>query len=147
MTGPGEGAPVTAAHDQAVTNRCVIHYPDHAPRADDPHYVDFEHYRREHVDAAVCAFAASRGGDASECEGGLELHHTHVEFALMNGVDLALFERDYPGISTRDELGAWIESGANLEFLCAKHHRGHGGIHHAAAADWAAEQYVRGLIS
>lgn len=144
--GPGK-ATLTPAHDQVVTNRYTLHYLDHAPRADDPHYKDFEHYRRTHIATATCMFADARGGDASECAGGLELHHRHVEFALLNGVDLALLERDYPGISNRDELGAWIESGTNLVFLCAKHHRGHGGIHHASAADWEAEHYVRGLIA
>lgn len=138
---------MTAAHDQAVTNRYTVHFPDHAPREDDPHYRDFEHYRRTHVATAVCAFAEDRGGDTSECAGGLELHHRHIEFAVLNGVDLALLERDYPGVSSRDELGAWIESGENLVFLCAKHHRGHGGIHHASAADWEAERFVRNLIS
>ena len=137
---------MTAAHDQAITNRYVIHFPEHAPREGDPHYRDFEHYRRTHIHTAVCQFAADTG-DASECDGGLELHHAHVEFSMQNGVDLARLEHAYPGISNPDEVGAWVESGANLIFLCAKHHRGHGGIHHASASDWEAEHFVKGLIS
>ncbi len=108
---------MTAAHDQAVTNRYVIAYPEHPARTGDPHYRDFEHYRRTHVDTARCAKAVEKGTD-DECAGGLELHHAHVEFSLQNGVDLAALEAHYPGISNPDEVGAWVESGANLVFLC-----------------------------
>lgn len=138
---------MTDAHDQAVTNRYTVHFPEHPPRESDPHYRDFEAYRNRTKDSAVCAFAQRRGGDASECAGGLELHHSHVEFSMQNGVDLTLLEADYPGISDPTQVGAWVESAANLIWLCAKHHRGHGGIHHASASDWEAEHYVRNLIS
>lgn len=145
-----EDPKVTPAHDQPITNRYVVHYPDHAPREDDPHYKDFEHLHRlmkadkEHW---VCGVGAHRG-DFSECDldHPLELHHTHVEFALQNKVDLAWLAKDYPGIDTPDEVGAWVESATNLMVLCQRHHRGHGGIHHASAADYEAEKYVRGLI-
>lgn len=136
---------MTAAHDQHVTNSYVVVFPEHPARENDPHYADFEHYRRTHVATAVCAFAA-RTGDPSECAGGLELHHAHVEFSLQNGVDLARLERDYPGISDPTQVGAWVETADNLVFYCAKHHRGHGGVHHASASDFEAEHYVRGLI-
>jgi hypothetical protein len=136
-----------AAHQQAISNHYTIAFPAHPARENDPHYRDFEHYRRAHIDTAVCHFAERRGGDTSECGGGLELHHSHVEFSMQNGVDLALLEHEYPGISNPDEIGAWIESADNLVFLCAKHHRGHGGIHHASASDYEAETFVRGLIS
>lgn len=138
---------MTDAHDQATTNRYLMHFPPHPARADDPHYRDFEAFRRRTRATAVCAFAARRGGDASECAGVLELHHAHIEFSLQNGVDLALLEHDYPGVSDPGQVGAWVESADNLMWLCAKHHRGHGGIHHASASDWEAEHYVRGLIT
>lgn len=137
---------MTAAHDQPTTHHYVMRYPEHPAREDDPHYKDFEHYKRTHKDTAMCAFAARRGGDTSECHGGLELHHAHVEFSLQNGVDLALLERDYPGISDPNEVGAWVESADNLQFYCAGHHRGHGGVHVASASDFEAEHYVRNLI-
>lgn len=44
-------------------------------------------------------------------------------------------------------MGAWVESADNLLWLCEKHHRSHGGVHHASASDWEAEHFVRGLIS
>lgn len=136
-----------AAHEQAETHRYVVAFPAHPAREDDPHYKDFEHYRRTHIATAVCAFAERRGGDTSECAGGLELHHSHVEFSMQNGVDLALLERDYPGISNPAEVGAWVETASNLVFYCAKHHRGHGGVHNASASDFEAEHYIRGLIT
>lgn len=137
---------MTAAHDQTSTHHYVMHYPEHPPREGDPHYRDFEAYRARTKGTAVCAFAEETG-DASECHGGLELHHTHVEFSLQNGVDLARLEHLYPGISDPQQVGEWIETGANFEWLCAWHHRGHGGKHSAAAADYEASKWVKGLIS
>jgi hypothetical protein len=145
----GQDAPagsVTPAHSQVFTHTYTVHYPAHPPRKDDPHYVDFEAYRRRTKATAVCAMGAHRG-DYSECGGGLELHHAHVEFALQNGVDLSWLEVDYPGIGDRDHVGAWVESAQNLLWLCEHHHRGHGGVHVATASDYEAEKYVRGLIS
>lgn len=142
----GAKGPV-AAHDQATTRRYTMHYPAHPARTDDPHYKDFNEFHRRTHDTAVCQFAVDREGDDSECHGGLELHHAHVEFSLQNGVDLVLLEADYPGVSNPDEIGAWVESAQNLIWLCAGHHRGHGGIHVAAASDYEASKYVRNLIS
>lgn len=136
----------TPAHDQNVTHRYTVHYPEHEPRQSDPHYRDFDHYRRRTQASAKCAIGQHRN-DYSECDGPLELHHAHIEFALQNGIDLKWLEADYPGISDQESVGAWVESAANLEWLCRFHHRGHGGVHVASAADFEAERYVRGLIS
>jgi hypothetical protein len=138
---------IVPAHDQPVIRRYVVRYPDHPARTDDPHYRDFEAYRRRTKDTAQCVMGLKRG-DFSECDlsAPLELHHAHVEFALQNGVDLAWLERDYPGIANPDEVGAWIESADNLIWLCRACHRGPGGVHVASAADYEAEKYVRGLI-
>lgn len=133
------------AHEQRVSHSYTVVYPAHEPRTTDPHYRDFEAYRKAHVATAVCQFVAETGV-TTECAGGLELHHSHIEFSLQNGVDLAVLEKFYPGVSNPDEVGAWVESGANLTFYCAFHHRGHGGVHSAAAADFEAEKFVRGLI-
>ena len=134
------------SHDQKVTHGYLLHFPAHAPRSTDVHYVDFEHYRRKTHATAKCAIGEHRN-DFSECRGGLELHHARVEFALQNGIDLAWLEKDYPGISDPNQVGAWVESAENLEWLCEFHHRGHGGVHVASAADFEAAKYVRGLIS
>jgi hypothetical protein len=136
------------AHPQAVTRRYVLNYPEHPARTSDPHYRDFEAYHRANKATAQCAMGVQRG-DFSECslDRPLELHHAHIEFALQNGVDLVWLEKDYPGISDPAQVGAWVESAANLIWLCAKCHRGHGGVHVAAASDYEAEKYVRGLIT
>jgi hypothetical protein len=136
---------MTDQHDQQITNNYVVHYPQHEAREGDPHYKDFNAYRNATKDTAQCAIGSHRG-DLSECAGGLELHHAHIEFSLQNGVDLAWLEKDYPGVSNADEVGKWIESAENLLWLCEKHHRGVGGIHHASASDFEAEKYVRNLI-
>lgn len=130
------------AHAQRTTHRYTVHYPAHPPRRGDPHYKDFEEYRRRTKPTASCALAYT-----GECDGELELHHSHVEFALQNGVELAWLERDFPGISDPSQVGAWVESAANLEWLCAAHHRGPGGVHIASASDWEAEHYIRNLIT
>jgi len=138
---------MTDGHDQKITNSYVVHYPAHEPRETDPHYKDFNAYRERTKDTAKCAIGEHRS-DFSECDGGLELHHSHIEFSLQNGVDLKWLEVDYPGVSDPESVGAWVESGANLMWLCEKHHRGSGtGIHHAAYADYEAQKYVRGLLS
>jgi hypothetical protein len=158
------------AHDQRESHAYLVHFPAHPARANDPHYVDFNHFHRKFGPTARCALAihADLVGDSEPARQGaaphrligagetragcdvehpMELHHSHVEFSLQNGVDLALLEKDYPGISNPNEVGAWVESAANFDWYCAFHHRGPGGAHTAAASDFEAEKYVRGLIS
>jgi hypothetical protein len=141
---------MTAAHEQNETHHYTVRFPEHPARTDDPHYVDFNHIHRAwkaDPERWRCAVGAHRG-DFSECDltKPLELHHSHVEFSLQNGVDLAWLEVDYPGISDPAAVGAWVESADNLEVLCVFHHRGHGGKHVASASDFEAERYVKGLI-
>jgi hypothetical protein len=159
-----------AAHSAPQTHHYVVHFPPHPARQDDPHYVDFEAFHRKNGPNARCAFAVhamltddaepvrqdaaphrliGAGEQRAGCDttDPMELHHSHIEFSLQNGVDLALLEKDYPGVSNPDEVGAWVETGANLTWLCLFHHRGPGGAHTAAASDYEAEKYVQGLIS
>jgi len=141
-----KAAKSVAAHDQQTAHHYLVHYPEHPERTDDPHYRDFEAYRRRTEGLARCQFAVDTG-DTSECNGGFELHHAHIEFSLQNGVDLKRLERAYPGISDPSQVGAWIETADNLIWLCAWHHRGNGGVHSAAASDYEASKFVRGLIT
>lgn len=141
---------LVAAHDQRVTHTYLIHYPEHAPRAGDPHYADFRAYKalRKKNGTLTCDFAVEhRGGDTSGCDLALplEAHHKVIEFAVLNAVDLALLEHDYPGVSSMG-VGAWIESAANLMLLCVRHHRGPDGVHVASYADFGATFYIRDLI-
>jgi hypothetical protein len=147
---------LTEAHDQRTTNHYVIHYPAHEPRESDPNYAAFTAYHRVHEATSTCFVGARLGLDqCADVKGhrmldqpghpGLELHHRILEFATINAVDLVAFAVDY-GKMSLSELLAWAESEENFMWLCAKHHRGAGGIHHAAAADWSAELYIRDLI-
>lgn len=140
----------TPAHDQSVTHRYTIHYPDHEPREHDPNYADFHHYKSERKKANTwyCDFAKeNRNGDQSECDLAkpLECHHKHIEFALMNNVDLSLLEAKYPGVSEMG-IGAWVESAENLELLCVFHHRGHAGAHTASFSDYGASAFIHNMI-
>lgn len=133
------------AHDQKFTHSYVIRYPEHEPRKSDPHYKDFEAFKRRTKKTAKCAIGEHRN-DFSECSGQLELHHHFVEFALQNAIELSWLEKDYPGISDPDKVGAWVESGQNLLYLCERHHRGELGVHVLSSADWEAAKYVRHLV-
>lgn len=141
----------TPAHAQAVTHHYTLLYPEHPARRDDPHYKDFAAYRRRTRAQAKCAIGLHRN-DFSECNDpskwplGLELHHHAIEFSLQQGIDLSWLEKDYPGVSDPNEVGAWVESAANLQWLCERHHRGLDGVHVLSASDYEAIKYVRGLV-
>lgn len=141
------------AHVQKVSHSYLVHYPDHDPRQEDPHYKDFNHFRETTKATAKCLVGQHRG-DYSECYPppahwpiGLEVHHSHIEFSLQNGIDLTWLEVDYPGVSDPNTVGAWVESAKNLEWRCVFHHRGAGGVHTVTASDYEGVKYVRGLTS
>lgn len=146
----------TPAHAQVKSSRYVEHYPAHGTREDDPHYKDFSAFHRKIKDDPalyLCAVGKVRG-DYSECtlDLPLEVHHSHVEWALVNmflldPVDIEMLERQYPGVTDPEQVGAWVESEANLMVLCQFHHRGHGGAHTATASDFEAQKYVRGFLT
>lgn len=142
---------MTPAHWQVTSRRYLVHYPEHPPRAADPHRRDFEEWKRRRRNAETwwCDFAKEhRDGKAGECDLGspLEAHHRVVELAMLNEIDIALLEKDYPGISA-DDIGAWIDGDANLTLLCVNHHRGPMGVHCASYSDFSSESYVRDLIA
>lgn len=140
---------VVAAHEQAETRRYTLRVPEHGPREHDPHHADFEEFKRRRKASGEwwCDFARQYRADTAECDltKPLECHHSVIEYALQNGVNLAELERFYPGVSVMG-IGAWIDSPNNLTLLCAWHHRGHGGIHIVSASDWEAYKFVKGLI-
>lgn len=146
-----------ARHDQAVTNHYVLHFPAHEPREGDPNYAAFNAYHRAHRLTAACFVGQRLGFDqCADAQGkpmldqpghpGLELHHRILEFATLNEVDLSAFSLDFPQVKDEDALQRWAETADNFMWLCAKHHRGAGGAHHAAFADFEAEMYIRDLI-
>jgi hypothetical protein len=129
---------VTAAHDQHLTLHITQHVEEHAPRESDPHYHLFEQAkaRLKRQGLWKCII------DDDLCEGGPELHHTHVEFSEINSTDpdkvaraLGLhFESD-------EDFQVWAESPGNLEVLCANHHRAHYGIHQIPGPLWEALRF------
>jgi hypothetical protein len=138
---------ITPAHDQKFVHSYVVAYPAHEPRQGDPHYVDFEHIREQwknDPEKWQCAIGKERQ-DFSECslDEPLQLHHAHIEFALINAVDLKWLEHLYPGVSNPDQVGAWAESAANLVVLCAKHHIGYEGVHKLDSAMYEAMKILR----
>jgi len=140
------------AHEQKVTRSYVVTYPEHGPRAGDVHYKDFRAFKDNRKAAGTyhCDWAIEhRAGDFSECDliAPLEAHHSHIEWALLNEVDITLLDVQYPGLSNADEVGAWVESAQNLELLCVNHHRRHMGKHVAAYADFEGLSFVRNLLS
>ena len=152
------GVLVTPAHSQQVTNHYHIAYPDHQPRADDPHYHAFNAFHAANQGTAVCFVGRRVGFD--ECEtaqggplvqpangNGLELHHHFLEFAVLNAVSLAALEVDFPDLTDPEKVANWAETDANFMWLCAKHHRGYGGAHHASYADFNGSLYVQNLLS
>jgi len=137
-----------------------MHYPEHPAREGDPHYKDFHAYHKKHRATARCHIGErigfeecrdSQGNSAipvdNESQPGLELHHAHVEFSLVNSVDFKALSVDYPGIDDPNSVGAWVESGTNFRWLCAWHHRGASGAHNASHSDFEASQYIHGLIT
>lgn len=150
---------ITPAHSQQVTNHYHVSYPEHAPRTNDPHYLAFEAYRRKNITQAVCYVGRRVGYDeCMDAQGnviptqpdtgrGLELHHHFLEFATVNAVSIAALEVDFPDLTDSEKVAVWAESDPNFIWLCAKHHRGFGGVHHASAADWQASVYVQNLLS
>lgn len=142
---------IVTAHVQKISHGYSITYPEHGPRESDPAYSDFHAFKKNRVkaDTYFCDFATEfRDGDYSECtpDKPLEAHHKHIEWAMLNEVDLSLLEEQYPGVSAMG-VGKWVESAANLELLCIWHHRSHAGKHTAAFADFEAQKDIRKLIS
>ena len=139
------------AHEQAFTRRYVVKYPAHDPREHDPHKHDFLEWKRRRREAGTwhCDFAVEhRGGDTSECDltHPLEAHHKVVELAMLNEIDFALMEPDFPGISVQS-VGAWIDGDSNLTLLLRGPPQGPGGVHTASFSDFGSEYYVRDLIT
>jgi hypothetical protein len=151
---------MTEAHTQAVTLHYRMVIPSHDPREHEATKKDFDAIHRrqrptarcyvgQHIGYAECRDAQGNPAPAPESgpQPGLELHHTHIEDCLANSVSLTAIEVDYPGVSDPSEVGAWVNSAANLRWLCAYHHRGTSGVHVVAHAAWESVNYVPGLIA
>lgn len=122
----------TPAHKQTQTIRLLRAYPSHEPRAQDPNYAEFEQVRARLKAQGLLKCIVNN----ADCSGGPQLHHTHVEFAYQNAVDVPTLDK-LLGLSLTDaDFAQWVESPGNLEVLCEAHHVGILGIHMIPAADW-----------
>jgi hypothetical protein len=131
---------MTAAHDQMQTLHILSHIPDHAPRADDPHYHLFEQAKARLKKQGLWKCVL----DDNLCGGQPELHHSHVEFSQINAVDSTKVERALGlHFASDDEFQAWVEGPGNLEVLCEHHHRTHYGVHVIPSALWEALRFHR----
>jgi hypothetical protein len=129
---------MTDAHDQSLTIHLQEHIEAHEPRTSDPHYHLFNEVRARMVKAGLMKCVI---GD-DYCEGGIELHHSHLEFSLVNQSDpdkvaaaLGLH------FTSEEDFQSWVESPGNLEPLCAVHHRTKYGIHMIPAPLWEPLRY------
>jgi len=140
---------VIAAHDQLMVHRYTVHYPAHEPREKDPHYAELREFKRRRKAAGTyyCDWGHAHYADECDTSHPLEAHHSVIEDAMFNEVDMVLLERDYPGISAPGVVGAWLDGEHNLMLLCRVHHRSAQGVHTASASDFEAESYVRRLIT
>jgi hypothetical protein len=120
------------AHTQTGTIHLLRHYPEHEPRAGDPNYPAFEHVRARLKAQGLLRCAVGN----EDCAGGIQLHHSHLEFAYLNAVDVVALDYALGLDLTDDQLAAWCESPGNLEPLCQAHHVGILGVHCIPTADW-----------
>ena len=70
------------------------------------------------------------------CEGTVEIHHNIIEYAAANGIDWDKVRKDYPNVSSVDDLDQMLP-------LCTKHHRKPGfGIHYVTYPIWILQKYM-----
>lgn len=125
-------------HDQLTTIHVLSHVPEHAPRAQDPHYHLFEQAkaRLKRQGLWKCVVADEL------CAGQPELHHTWIEFSQINEVDPAKVQQALGlHFDSDEDFQAWVEGPSNLEVLCEAHHRAHYGIHTLPGPLWEATRF------
>ncbi len=111
----------------------MLFFTEHEPREQDPNY-HFFNAARERMKGKGLLKCAIFGCLLTN----IELHHSLVEFALQNGVDLVKFNELY-GLHLDDEgFAQFIEEEGNLEPLCMMHHRGIMGVHSLPEPQWNA---------
>lgn len=123
---------MTDAHQQTVTIRFIERWPAHEPREHDPHYRFFNAAKRRLKRQGLLKCNVQ----ADHHYGQIELHHSLVEFAHINDIDLDKFNHEYGLHLTDEEFQAYVESENGLEPLCTEHHRGTHGVHSLPEPEW-----------
>jgi len=131
---------VTAAHDQLMTLHLKQHVEAHEPREDDPHYHLFEQAKARLKKQGLWKCII----DDDLCDGGPELHHSHVEFSEIGSTDPGKVSRALGlHFESDEDFQVWAESPGNLEVLCAAHHRTRYGIHVLPEPLWQAVRFKK----
>jgi len=131
---------VTAAHDQLMTLHLKQHVEAHEPREDDPHYHLFEQAKARLKKQGLWKCVI----DDDLCDGGPELHHSHVEFSEIGSTDPGKVSRALGlHLESDEDFQVWAESPGNLEVLCAAHHRTRYGIHVLPEPLWQAVRFKK----
>ena len=129
-------------HEEKITVSVDVFVPDHPDRTSTP---IFAHARRVLISQnpkAVCEINLN-------CEGGLELHHSWVEWCDSDGVDWEKVKLDVPEFDWASfdpsKPETFIDSVFNAKrVLCKKHHTGKDhGIHYLPYPIWQMQKYKR----
>lgn len=115
----------------------TVAYPPHDPRHASPAYTRLHHLLVIHRNEPcwICGIRHSEGG-------AMETHHSHIEWAAVNGVDLAKVMADFPKITDEAAMREWLDSEGNMLVLCAACHRGaYTGIHMISYPSWLLQKY------
>jgi len=129
MTPVNNTGQIIPAHTQLVTVHLVYNYPEHGPRGD-----AFE-AAKERMKQLGLVHCVVPGCDTFAP---IEYHHTWVENAMQNGIDVTKLDGIAGLELTDEEFTVWVQSPGNLEPLCSVHHRTQLGIHHIPEPDWNA---------
>jgi hypothetical protein len=122
----------TVAHSQEVQIRFIERWPNHEPRAQDPHYALFHKAKERMKKAGLLKCNV----ESDYHYGVIELHHDRVEFAHVNDIDLVKFNHAYGLDLTDAQFQEYVEQEGNLEPLCTLHHRGQEGVHSLPEPEW-----------
>ncbi len=134
----------------------IAFYPEHGPRASDPHYKTFNAARHHLVDVlgVGCWIGGATKADLTaglptghRCTGAkqLEAHHHIAEFAGLSEIDWQKVAADFPtlGIHSDEDFLTAAEAEGGLLILCDKHHRGpNHGIHAMTEPVWKLDRYA-----
>ena len=126
--------PITPAHDQSETIHLTRHYEAHHPRKGDPNYHLFEEAKARLKRQGLWKCVIGN----EDCKGEITCHHSAIEFAYQNSVDVQRLDKLLGLHLTDASFAKWIEGVGNLEVLCAQHHLPgqRFAIHSIPAADW-----------
>lgn len=123
----------TEAHIEHRTIHLIYYFPDHTPRRGDKHYKLFTQARNRMKKLGLLKCYVCGTTD------NIELHHSTVEFALQNGVDIEKFKHLFPDlhIESDEDFATFVESSdQNLTALCHDHHTGIHGVHCLDSVTW-----------